>query len=165
MTPILYHYILHVYRHDFSLGICLDFDIYFSYYNWYKEFSFTFVSVSGGSEEYHALLYKYKLTFICIRRRVDVARYRMICLVLHTWLVQNTSWAGGLHQFSVIRTLIAFKKQMNRLNKGERCTYQDIPLEQCSCHQNIWNFLRIMKWKGMPRGDVPLSEENSRKLV
>ena len=31
--------------------------------------------------------------------------------------------------------------------------------------QEIWNFLRIMKWEGMPRGDFPLSEQKSKKLV
>ena len=38
---------------------------------------------------------------------------------IHTWLVQSTSSTGILYPISVIRTLIVFKKQMNRLSKGK----------------------------------------------
>ena len=48
----------------------------------------------------------------------------------------------------------------------ERRANKDIPLRQYSCHkQDIWNVLGTMKWEGMPRDDVPLSEQKSRKLV
>ena len=56
----------------------------------------------------------------------------------------------GLYLFSVIRTLIMFKKQMNRLSQGERCAYEDIPLRQWSCHKtgHYINITFFTGWHG-----------------
>ena len=56
----------------------------------------------------------------CKRRLCRISRIPFyVKIAIHTWLVQSRSWTGGLFLFSVIRTLIMFKKQMNRLRKGK----------------------------------------------
>ena len=98
--------------------------------SWYKGIIFTFVSVRGGSVEYHALLFMYKSTSIRDLYRAQVGQ-------------------GFKYLFSVIRSLIMFQKQMNRLSK-ENDAHIRTHLEGSTVvtKQDIRNFLESWNEKG-----------------
>ena len=109
--------------------------------NWsHKVINFTFVSLRGGSAEYHALLYMYKLTFIQDLYRAQVGH--------------------GVLPIFYYTEYHCVKKANEPTEQFSWCPNKDIPLSHCKAtKQDIWNFLHIMKWEGMPRGYVPLLEQ------
>ena len=80
-------------------------------------------------------------------------------IAIYTWRVQSTSWTGGLYLFSVIRTLIMFKKQRNRLSK----TFKAV--QYVVTKQDIWILFSHREIRRVPRSDVPLSKQKRRKLL
>ena len=99
------------------------------------------------------------------RRLCRISRITFyVKIAIRTWLVKSTSWTGGLFLFSVIRTLIMFKRQINQLSKGKDARIKTY-LEGSTVvtKQDIWNFLCIVKWQGATRSDDPLSGQKSTK--
>ena len=69
------------------------------------------------------------------------------------WLVQCTSWTEVLYLLSVIRTLIMFKKQMDRLSKGKDA-HINAYLKAVQLSQNRTYEIFFASWNAKGRCEV-----------